>query len=282
MLLVCYSLGRYARRPRGYAGIALIVAASFGMGGIWPTRPSSCWFSASAWAAGVFVARRTDDLGALELRRLDGHARGAEEERLRIARELHDVVAHRVSMMVVQSQLADAVLEQDPRRARGGDRRGRGRRARGAGRAAVGPRADAPRRPGEPQPRATPSSPGSATSSTRRGGRPAGDLRDHGRRTAGAAGGRAGRVPHRPGVAHQRGPARGVGADAGAARLPPRRRRGQRRGRRSRARPSPAGPRPRRHERAGRVPRRHADDRARARGWLPRVRRARRRREPTS
>src|SRR6478736_3251900 len=32
MLIVCYSLGRYARRPRGYAGIALIVAASFGMG----------------------------------------------------------------------------------------------------------------------------------------------------------------------------------------------------------------------------------------------------------
>ena len=66
----------------------------------------------------MVVARRTDDLGALELRRLAATREGAEEERLRIARELHDVVAHRVSMMVVQSQLADALLDDDPARAR--------------------------------------------------------------------------------------------------------------------------------------------------------------------
>jgi signal transduction histidine kinase len=73
----------------------------------------------SSWAVGLLVARRTDDLGALELRRLAATREGAEEERQRIARELHDVVAHRVSMMVVQSRLADAVLEQDPARAPG-------------------------------------------------------------------------------------------------------------------------------------------------------------------
>ena len=32
MLVVCYSLGRYARRPRGYAGILLIAAVAFGVG----------------------------------------------------------------------------------------------------------------------------------------------------------------------------------------------------------------------------------------------------------
>ena len=118
MLLVCYSLGRYARRPLGYAGVALIVAVSFGVGQDLADNMFVLIVLGAAWTAGLLVALRTDDLGVLELRRLRATREGAEEERLRIARELHDVVAHRVSMMVVQSQLADAVLEQDPARAR--------------------------------------------------------------------------------------------------------------------------------------------------------------------
>lgn len=117
MLLICYSLGRYAARPRGYAGILLIAVVSFGVGEDLADNTFVLLVLGAAWGAGLLVGRRTDDLGALELRRLEATRAGAEEERQRIARELHDVVAHRVSMMVVQSQLADTLLQRDPGRA---------------------------------------------------------------------------------------------------------------------------------------------------------------------
>ncbi len=118
MLMVTYSLGRFAARPAGYAGAALVAGASFGIGEDLADNLFVLIVLGSAWGAGVLVGRRVDDLGSLELRRLAATRAGAEEERLRIAAELHDVVAHRVSMMVVQSQLADTLLLDDPERAR--------------------------------------------------------------------------------------------------------------------------------------------------------------------
>ena len=44
-------------------------------------------------------------------------AKAVAAERARIARELHDVVAHAVSIMVVQSAAADELIERDPARA---------------------------------------------------------------------------------------------------------------------------------------------------------------------
>ena len=118
MLVTVYSLGRYARRPTGYAGGVLVATAALGLGEDGADKAFVLLVLGAAWAAGVLVGRRTDDLGALELRRLAATREGAEEERLRIARELHDVVAHRVSLIVVQSQLADTLLDRDPEGAR--------------------------------------------------------------------------------------------------------------------------------------------------------------------
>ncbi len=75
------------------------------------------WFGEHAWNAARERAR-TDWRG----RQLVGERRRVEEqavaiERLRLARELHDAVAHHVSMMGVQAAAARTVLGADPGRA---------------------------------------------------------------------------------------------------------------------------------------------------------------------
>jgi signal transduction histidine kinase len=58
------------------------------------------------------TARRTKDLEAERARR------AMAEERGRIARELHDVIAHHVGVMVIQAGAGQRVLDHDPERAR--------------------------------------------------------------------------------------------------------------------------------------------------------------------
>ncbi|QGN49414.1 sensor histidine kinase [Micromonospora sp. WMMC415] len=75
-------------------------------------------FGETAWLA----ARRSHDLRtqAEELRRSQAEVRehAVVGERVRIARELHDVVAHHVSVMGVQAAAARRVLDRDPTKAR--------------------------------------------------------------------------------------------------------------------------------------------------------------------
>jgi signal transduction histidine kinase len=73
-----------------------------------------------ACAAGAAVRRLGARSTELEERaaRLDEQARtAAAEERERIARELHDIVSHSVSLMVVQAGAAEQVLRTDPNQA---------------------------------------------------------------------------------------------------------------------------------------------------------------------
>ncbi len=117
MLVVAYSLGRFTRpsaRLRGRrAGPGLRGDARATTP---PTRPSSASCSGRVGRRRRWSGRRSDDVRRSERQRLDAAAEGAEAERHRIASELHDVVAHRVSMIVVQSQAADALLDSDPSR----------------------------------------------------------------------------------------------------------------------------------------------------------------------
>jgi signal transduction histidine kinase len=68
-------------------------------------------FFAAAWLWGD--ARRT-----AELEREAGARQAAADERNRIARELHDVITHNVSVMVVQAAAANDVFDARPERAR--------------------------------------------------------------------------------------------------------------------------------------------------------------------
>ncbi|MEV6818931.1 histidine kinase [Nocardiopsis dassonvillei] len=78
------------------------------------------------WVTGLYTSVRRGYLVGLEERaewlerERDARARAAiAEERARIARELHDVVAHNVSVMVVQADGAAFAIDSDPARAKG-------------------------------------------------------------------------------------------------------------------------------------------------------------------
>jgi signal transduction histidine kinase len=78
-----------------------------------------------AWLVGNTIRERRgrfvdleDRAARLERERELEARRAVAEERLRIARELHDVVAHNLSVVVVQAQAAQRVLDRDTGRAR--------------------------------------------------------------------------------------------------------------------------------------------------------------------
>ena len=123
MLLAGYSVGAHAAGRRAVVGAALLTLTAATVGG------SDVVFVGllllSAWAAGVLVHRQRHQVAHLQsdrevliAERQVAAEQGAVQERRRIARELHDVVAHRVSMMVVQAQSADALLATSPDAAR--------------------------------------------------------------------------------------------------------------------------------------------------------------------
>jgi signal transduction histidine kinase len=131
VLIAIYSLAAHGERPRAirHFWAAVVVLMTVLVAGVISAQENVPWFAvpadfvvfATAWILGDNLRTRRDYLAELEAkaamteRQREIEARRAVvEERTRIARELHDVVAHSMSVMVVQAGAARRVLGQDP------------------------------------------------------------------------------------------------------------------------------------------------------------------------
>jgi signal transduction histidine kinase len=133
LLVVFYSVAAHGEGRRADVGAAVAFAAEIlaidvprflageNLGEIIPA-----WvFIIVFWFVGKTIRQRRlqaveleDRASQLELEREEKARLAVTEERSRISRELHDVIAHSVSVMVVQSQAAQRLLEGEQRNAR--------------------------------------------------------------------------------------------------------------------------------------------------------------------
>jgi CheY-like chemotaxis protein len=123
-------LGRLADAARGRIGLAVVLGGAVVVVGNDPNHSTGELafvpvLFAIAWLAGFALRERAVQAEAAERRaaqaereREESARRAVFEERVRIARELHDVVAHHVSMMGVQAGAARVVVDRDPARAK--------------------------------------------------------------------------------------------------------------------------------------------------------------------
>jgi len=129
-VFIAYSTAAHTSGRRTYAAASMMVALQ--LIGYGPTLPASLdqafgeWvFYAVAWAFGKTLQHREQRGNRLEARTAELEAQrevqiqaAITEERSRIARELHDVVAHSVSLMVLQAGAARQALDGQPMKAR--------------------------------------------------------------------------------------------------------------------------------------------------------------------
>jgi signal transduction histidine kinase len=122
-IIALYSAGRYATGDRwAHAGVAAAIVVILVDGLTDPAPWGEAVFGGVVLFVAWYVGRRLrlrQERAAQALREQAAEARRVViEERTRIARELHDVVAHRVSLMTVQAGAAKAVAAEDPEGAR--------------------------------------------------------------------------------------------------------------------------------------------------------------------
>ena len=119
-----WSIGAYETRPRAVLGLTILIGGVWLATGIDAVKGTDIpWIGlliATPGALGIAFGSRTRSLRAAEARALQLELERREaiaEQRARIARELHDVIAHSVSVMTVQAGAAEAMLAHDPAKA---------------------------------------------------------------------------------------------------------------------------------------------------------------------
>ena len=128
ILVAVYSVAAYADRWVSLAGLA---AAELGSAAVQltpgrfnaPTVVTNALVIGAAWLLGHFVGvrraytARLEQTAELERARAEQARQAVAEERLRLARELHDVVAHSISVIAVQSGVGAHVAKTQPEEA---------------------------------------------------------------------------------------------------------------------------------------------------------------------
>ena len=129
VLMTAYSVGSTADTRVALVGLAIVWAGIALVSTLMPDAIVGDYlfpmgFAFAAWGGGRAVTHRGHLAAELheaavraEESREGEAARAVAQERRRIAREMHDVIAHSVSVMVVQAGGARCVLERDPERA---------------------------------------------------------------------------------------------------------------------------------------------------------------------
>jgi signal transduction histidine kinase len=110
-----------AHRPRRVSmpcGLVFLVVAAFALAfgdSSDAADAAEVYFAGTtAWVVGDTMRGQRERARWLEERRVDAARRAVADERVRIARDLHDVVAHHVSVMAVQAEAAQEVLTSRP------------------------------------------------------------------------------------------------------------------------------------------------------------------------
>lgn len=128
-VMATYAVGRWAGRPLALLGVpagaswALFQIAADplqgGLGSGWP------WalYAPVAWAAGAWQRQSRELEGRRDAAVASLHRAQLAEQRLGIARDLHDVLANSLGVMVVHAEAAEEVLAVDPQRAAAAMRR---------------------------------------------------------------------------------------------------------------------------------------------------------------
>ena len=132
ILLAVYALGRYADPRASAVGMAAVGAGVLAVDlprlqdGAPLDEVLPGWFViAGVWGLGRWIRWRHGETEALQARaallerdREEAARAAVAHERARIARELHDLVAHGLAVTVLQAQAAQRVLAEDPAAAR--------------------------------------------------------------------------------------------------------------------------------------------------------------------
>jgi signal transduction histidine kinase len=129
LLMISYGGGRYASERDGRIVLVLLLIAvpivglssadaTAGDAYIPAILVASCWFGGRTVRLRLQHAAELHETAALAAEQRERESlRAVADERRRIAREMHDVVAHSISLMVVQAGGARRILASDPERA---------------------------------------------------------------------------------------------------------------------------------------------------------------------